>query len=102
MYKLYSTGNYIQYPLINHNGKDYEKVYIYITKPLFYIAAIKLSIVNQLYFNKIRKRCSSIRNKVFHINLFKLSLWNVLCIFYSSDQIRSDQSLSHVRLFVTP
>ena len=27
---LYSTGNYIQYPVINHNGKQYEKVYIYI------------------------------------------------------------------------
>ena len=24
---LYSTGNYIQYPVINHNGKDYEKEY---------------------------------------------------------------------------
>ena len=22
---LYSTGNYIQYPMINHNGKEYEK-----------------------------------------------------------------------------
>ena len=22
---LYSTGNYIQYPVINHNGKDYKK-----------------------------------------------------------------------------
>ena len=29
---LYSTGNYSQYPVINHNGKEYEKecVYIYI------------------------------------------------------------------------
>ena len=33
---LYSRENYIQYPLINHNGKEYEKesiykkVYIYI------------------------------------------------------------------------
>ena len=27
---LYSTGNYIQYPAINHNGKEYEKEYIYI------------------------------------------------------------------------
>ena len=27
---LYSTGNYIQYPVINHNGKEYEKEYIYI------------------------------------------------------------------------
>ena len=26
---LYSTGNYIQYPMINHNGKENEKVYIY-------------------------------------------------------------------------
>ena len=26
----YSTGNYIQYPVINHNGKDYEKKYTYI------------------------------------------------------------------------
>ena len=23
---LYSTGNYIQYPVINHNGKEYEKI----------------------------------------------------------------------------
>ena len=22
---LYSTGNYIQYTMINHNGKEYEK-----------------------------------------------------------------------------
>ena len=27
---LYSTGNYIQYPVINHNGKEYEKDCIYI------------------------------------------------------------------------
>ena len=26
---LYSTGNYIQYPAINHNGKEYEKECIY-------------------------------------------------------------------------
>jgi len=24
---LHSTGNYIQYPVINHNGKEYEKEY---------------------------------------------------------------------------
>ena len=23
--QLYSTGNYIQYPVINHNGKEYKK-----------------------------------------------------------------------------
>ena len=26
---LYSVGNYFQYPLINHNEKEYEKDYIY-------------------------------------------------------------------------
>ena len=26
---LYSTGNYIQYPMINHGGKENEKVYIH-------------------------------------------------------------------------
>ena len=26
---LYSTGNYIQYPVTNHNGKEHEKEYIY-------------------------------------------------------------------------
>ena len=28
----YSTGNYIQYSVINHNGKEYEKEYICITE----------------------------------------------------------------------
>ena len=28
---LYSTGNYIQYPEINHHGKEYKKgMYIYV------------------------------------------------------------------------
>ena len=27
---LYSTGNYIQYPVINHNGNEYKKECIYI------------------------------------------------------------------------
>ena len=27
---LFSSGNYIQYPVINHNGKEYEKEYIYV------------------------------------------------------------------------
>ena len=26
---LYSTGHYIQYPVINHNGKEYEKECMY-------------------------------------------------------------------------
>ena len=28
----YSTGNYIQYPVINHNGKEYEKECVYMYK----------------------------------------------------------------------
>ena len=41
---LYSTGAYIQYSVINHNGKEYEKEctymgrYIYIAESLCYIA----------------------------------------------------------------
>ena len=27
---LYSTGNYIQYPGMNHNGREHEKGYVYI------------------------------------------------------------------------
>ena len=27
---LYSTWNYIQYPVINHNGKEYAKECIYV------------------------------------------------------------------------
>ena len=32
---LHSTGNYIQYLIINYNGKEFEKVYVWIT--LLYI-----------------------------------------------------------------
>ena len=39
----YSTGNYIQYPLINHNGKEYEK-YICTTESLCCIAEINTTL----------------------------------------------------------
>ena len=32
---LYSTGNSTQYPVINHNGKEYEKEYIYVKRNHF-------------------------------------------------------------------
>ena len=39
---LYSIGNYIQYPVRNHNETEYEKnVYICITKSLCSTAEIK-------------------------------------------------------------
>ena len=47
---LYSTGNYIQYPGINHNGKECIYMYNWIT--LLYSRNLH-NIVNQLYFNKI-------------------------------------------------
>ena len=36
---LYSTENCIQYPVTNHNRKEYEKeyIYVYITESLLYI-----------------------------------------------------------------
>ena len=56
---LYSTGKYIQYHVINHNGREYEKeyihiysvcmcvcvcIYIYITESLCYIAEINTTL----------------------------------------------------------
>ena len=42
---LYSTGNYVQYPGINHNGKDFKKnVYICITEPLCCTAEINTTL----------------------------------------------------------
>ena len=38
---LYSTGNYIQYPVIHHNGKEYEEEYICVTESLCRTAEIK-------------------------------------------------------------
>ena len=58
----YSTGNYIQYPVINHNGKEYLKknVYMCITESLCCTAELNttLYIVHQLYFNfkKFKKK----------------------------------------------
>lgn len=43
---LYSTGNYVQYLVINHNGKEYITVLCCIAE---------INIVNKLYFNKILK-----------------------------------------------
>ena len=37
---LYNTGNYIQYPVINHNGKYKKELYICITESLCCTAVI--------------------------------------------------------------
>ena len=42
---LCSTGNYTQYPVINQNGKEYEKEYIYsITESLCCTAEINTTL----------------------------------------------------------
>ena len=41
---LYSTGNYIQYPVINHNRKEYEKEYICIIEALCCTAEINTTL----------------------------------------------------------
>ena len=39
-----STGNYIQYPMINHNGKEYEKIFLYITESPCCTAEINIAL----------------------------------------------------------
>ena len=50
---LYTTGNSIQYPVINHKVKDYKRegIYMYNWISLWY--SLQYNIVNQLYFNKV-------------------------------------------------
>ena len=45
---MYITGNYIQYPIINHYGKEYvkEKIYVYLNHN-----RNEHNTVNQLYLN---------------------------------------------------
>ena len=67
---LYSTGNYIQSPGIDHDGKEYKKknVYMFDWVTLLYSRNWH-NTVNQLYFNK-NKKISAIINWLLFI-LFK-------------------------------
>ena len=79
---LYSTGNYIQYGPLNHNGKEYEKEYtLCITESLCCRAEIKCNIVNQLYLNKTEKTSLIWRTKK--------SLWGILWKFRPEKQLPS-------------
>ena len=57
---MYSTGNYMQYPMINHNGKEYIKknICVYNRVTLLYSRHWH-NTVNQLYtsIKKINKVC---------------------------------------------
>ena len=47
---LYSTGHYIQYPVISHSGKEYEKhVYMCITESLHFITEINTLFINYTF-----------------------------------------------------
>ena len=58
---LYSTGSYIQYPVISHNGKEYEKEYICITQSL--CCTPETNIVNQLYFSQQKEKQKQTKKK---------------------------------------
>ena len=58
---LHSTGNYIQYPMINRNGKEYLKyVYIYITESLCCTAVINTTFKSTILPKKKKVKHASI------------------------------------------
>ena len=59
---LYSTGNYIQYPMINHNEKIFKNVHMCVTESLCCTAEIGTAL-SQLYFSK-KKLKNEIKLKV--------------------------------------
>ena len=59
---VYGTENYIQYPVIDHNRKEYENRYIYIYvcvciyMTLCCTEEITYNIASQLYFNTLKNK----------------------------------------------
>ena len=53
---MYSTENYTEYPVINHNGKEYKKEHIYVYNRVTLLYRDWHNIVNQLYVNKLKKK----------------------------------------------
>ena len=52
---LYSTGNHIKYPMINHNGRECKKnVYIHTTESLCCTAEINTTL--QIDYTSIKKK----------------------------------------------
>ena len=115
---LYSTGNYIQYPVINHNGKEDDKEYIWITLP--YIRN-QHNIVNQLSvqfscsvasdslqphgLQHARLLATSSRSLLKLISVESVMPFNylVLCpplllpLIFPSIRVFSDESVLHIR-----
>ena len=74
-----STGNYIRYPVINHNGKEYEKKYICITESFCCTVEISTTLwinypnsMNQLSLNKIKFKKSSYTKLYFKLPILYL------------------------------
>ena len=44
---LHCTGSYIQYPVVDHNGKEYEKDYVLICAPKRKVLAGILDFLNK-------------------------------------------------------
>ena len=55
---MYSTGNYTEYSVINHNGKEYKKEYIYV---YIYISTILLSKFFSIYHETKEKENTSMQ-----------------------------------------
>ena len=77
---MYSTGNYIQYPVINHNGQELKKkksVYMYITELLCYTAEIGTTL--QINHTSIKifliKTMEILVNCPFRKSFFLMTLW---------------------------
>ena len=56
---LYITGNYIQYLMIYHNGKEYKK-WIYITESLCYVAEINATLWINYTSIKFEKKINAV------------------------------------------
>ena len=44
---LYNTGNYIQYPVINHSGKEYEKECVCVCVYILFFDSFPLHVVTK-------------------------------------------------------
>ena len=51
---MFSTGSYMEYPVTNHNGKEYRKECIHTCNRVTLLYSRNWHIINQLYFGKIR------------------------------------------------
>ena len=94
----YSTGNYIQFPGISHNGKKNIKknLYMYITESLYCIAEIGTTL--QVNYISIK-----IYLPIFQIITMSLLLWKlILHLFFTPCSLDSCTSWSTERNLLTP